>query len=88
VAAIASSFLDRPLPSDLLFMGEVGLTGEVRAIGRAEARVREGKSLGFRRAVVPAANARRLKGELGAAIVGIRTLDELWAAAFGENGGG
>jgi DNA repair protein RadA/Sms len=88
VAAIASSFLDRPLPSDLLVMGEVGLTGEVRAIARAEDRVREGKSLGFRRAVVPATNARRLKGEIGAAIVGIRSLDELWAAAFGEDGGG
>jgi DNA repair protein RadA/Sms len=84
VAAIASSFLDRPLPSDLLVMGEVGLTGEVRAVARADARVREGKSLGFRRAVVPAANARRLKGEIGSAIIGIRTLDELWAAAFGE----
>jgi DNA repair protein RadA/Sms len=87
VAAIASSFLDRPLPSDLLVMGEVGLTGEIRAIARAEARVREGKSLGFRRAIVPAANERRLKGEIGAVIVGIRTLDELWAAAFGEDGG-
>jgi DNA repair protein RadA/Sms len=86
VAAIASSYLDRALPADLLVMGEVGLTGEVRAVGRAEARVREGASLGFRRAVVPAANARQLAAPSGVSVMGVRALDELWGAAFGGKG--
>jgi len=85
VAAVASSYLDRPLPADLLVMGEVGLTGEVRAIGRVEMRVREGGSLGFRRAVVPAANARQLAVHEGTTIVGVRTLNEFWAAAFDDH---
>ena len=88
VAAIASSYLDRALPADLLVMGEVGLTGEVRAIGRVEMRVREGGTLGFRRAVVPAANARQVAPAEGATVIGIRTLDELWKAAFGDHGSG
>jgi DNA repair protein RadA/Sms len=87
IAAIASSYLDRPLPADLLIMGEVGLTGEVRAIGRADVRVNEGRSLGFRRALLPAANARQLAESAGTAVIGIRTLDELWAAAFGDRAG-
>jgi DNA repair protein RadA/Sms len=87
VAAIASSYLDRPLGSDVVIVGEVGLTGEVRAIGRAEARVREGAKLGFRRAIVPAANARQSSPEDGLEIVGVRALDELFAAVFGSDVG-
>jgi len=86
VAAVASSYLDRPLPADLLVMGEVGLTGEVRAIGRVEMRVREGGTLGFRRAVVPAANARRLALGDKTTVIGVRALDEFFAAAFGDHG--
>ncbi len=84
VAAIASSYLDRPLPADLLVMGEVGLTGEVRAIGRAEQRLREGTTLGFHRAVIPAADARQLGAVDGVTVIGARALDDLWRAAFGE----
>ncbi len=83
IAAVASSYLDRALPADLLVVGEVGLTGEIRAIGRAEARVREGASMGFCRAVIPAANARRFAPVAGVAVVGARTLDDLWVAVFG-----
>jgi DNA repair protein RadA/Sms len=86
VAAIASSYLDRPLPADLLVVGEVGLTGEVRAVGRVEARLREGASLGFRRAVVPAGSARQLPPIDGVEVIGARTLEDLWAAAFGGAG--
>ena len=41
---------------DVLVVGEVGLTGEVRAVTTIEARLREGAALGFHRAVVPASN--------------------------------
>jgi len=56
VLALASSYLDRPLPGDLLILGEVGLTGEVRAVTGLEARLREAAALGFQSAVVPKNN--------------------------------
>src|SRR5262245_1900619 len=60
VAAIASSARGRPLPADSVVFGEVGLTGEVRAVGRAEARLREAARQGFRRCVMPAGGLRGL----------------------------
>jgi DNA repair protein RadA/Sms len=54
--AAASSYLDRPVRGDVVVMGEVGLTGEVRAVTGMEARVKEAALLGFREAVVPRGN--------------------------------
>jgi len=53
VIATASSYMDRPVPGDVLVLGEVGLTGEVRAVSGIEMRLKEAAALGFRRAVVP-----------------------------------
>ena len=52
-AAIISSELGRPAPPSAVFFGEVGLAGEVRAVGHAEARLKEAKKLGFQRAIMP-----------------------------------
>jgi DNA repair protein RadA/Sms len=56
VVAAASSYMDRPVPPDVLVVGEVGLTGEVRAVAGLELRLREAAALGFRRAIVPQSN--------------------------------
>ncbi len=56
-AALASSGLDRPVPSELAVFGEVGLLGEVRAVSRASERVREAAALGFTRVALPARDA-------------------------------
>jgi len=56
VIATASSYMDRPVPGDVLVLGEVGLTGEVRAVSGIEMRLKEAAALGFRRAVVPRNN--------------------------------
>ena len=53
VLAAASSYLNHALPPDVVVLGEVGLTGEVRAVTGLETRLREAAALGFRRAVVP-----------------------------------
>jgi DNA repair protein RadA/Sms len=50
--------LDRPVPDDLAVFGEVGLTGEVRRVGRGEERVAEAERLGFTTVLGPAAPAR------------------------------
>ncbi len=60
-AAIASSVRDRPLPADLALVGEIGLSGELRAVSQLPARLREVAKLGFRRVVVP----RSIRGEQG-----------------------
>lgn len=57
VAAAASSHLGRPVDARTLVFGEVGLAGEVRAVGRVEARLAEAARLGFERCVLPATDA-------------------------------
>ena len=52
-AALISSALDKPLPPACVVFGEIGLSGEIRAVGRTEARLREAKKLGFERALAP-----------------------------------
>jgi DNA repair protein RadA/Sms len=52
-AAIVSSELGRPAPPSCVFFGEVGLAGEVRAVGHGEARLKEAGKLGFARAIMP-----------------------------------
>lgn len=52
-AAIASSVHDAPMPADLALIGEVGLSGELRAVAQLTARVREAAKLGFHRVVIP-----------------------------------
>ena len=61
VIALASSYLDRPVPRDLAAIGEVGLTGELRAVNQLSQRISEVRRLGFTKCVVPAYRI----GELG-----------------------
>jgi DNA repair protein RadA/Sms len=56
--AIVSSMRDHPLPADLVAVGEVGLSGEVRGVGQLDQRLREAAKLGFTRALVPRAAGR------------------------------
>ena len=51
--AIASSAKDRAVNADMAFVGEIGLSGEIRAVSHLETRLREAAKLGFRRCVIP-----------------------------------
>jgi DNA repair protein RadA/Sms len=75
VAALLSAFRDRPLPSEAVFFGEVGLAGEVRAVSRADTRLAEARKLGFTTAFTPRSDRRRGKPAEGVCEVG--TLREL-----------
>jgi len=55
--AVLSSFRDHTLPNDLIVFGEVGLAGEIRPVPNGQERLREAAKLGFKRALIPAANA-------------------------------
>jgi DNA repair protein RadA/Sms len=77
VAAIASSFLDKPIADGTVVLGEIGLTGEVRAIGQVDNRISECRKMGFTRCLVPAGNLKRLSSIEGIDITGVRTVSEV-----------
>jgi DNA repair protein RadA/Sms len=74
VSAVASSFLDRPILKGTIIFGEVGLTGEVRAIGHVETRIAEAKKMGFTRCLIPKSNLKRMSKIKGIEIIGIKTI--------------
>jgi DNA repair protein RadA/Sms len=80
VAAVGSSMRGRALPADVVVWGEVGLTGEVRAVARADARVREAARQGFHHCVLPAGSARGLAAPADIRIQGVGTIDQLFEA--------
>ncbi|CAH1219834.1 DNA repair protein RadA [Paenibacillus plantiphilus] len=80
--SIASSFRDAPTrPFDVIF-GEIGLTGEVRAVSRAEQRVREAQKLGFKRVIMPKKSMKGWSPPSGIQIIGVETVAEALSAAF------
>jgi DNA repair protein RadA/Sms len=76
VAAVASSFLDKAIPDGTVVLGEIGLTGEVRAIGQVETRISESRKMGFTRCLVPESNLKRLPALNGIEITGVKTVSE------------
>jgi len=82
IAAIASSFLDRPVLEGSVVLGEVGLTGEVRAISHAETRVMEIKKMGFKRCLVPESNLKRMAGIDDIELAGIKNISEAMELLF------
>jgi DNA repair protein RadA/Sms len=77
VAAVVSSFREAPIDPRTVLFGEVGLSGEVRAVAQGEARIREAAKIGFRRAVVPRGNAERLGQGSGLEVVPVKDVEEI-----------
>jgi DNA repair protein RadA/Sms len=82
VAAVASSFLDRPIQQGTIILGEIGLTGEVRAVSHIESRIAEAKKMGFNRCVVPQSNLKRTPGMKGIKLVGVKNVSEAMEELF------
>jgi DNA repair protein RadA/Sms len=82
--AIASSFQNVPLPADLAAVGEVGLSGELRAVSHLSRRLREAAKLGFSRCIIPATH--RKPGEVpdGVEVIHARSLADALAASMGR----
>lgn len=76
--AITSCYCNRPIPSDTVIMGEVGLGGEVRSIPRIESRIKEAINMGFKRCLLSAKNLKGLNKKLSEKIVlkGISRVEE------------
>ncbi len=79
--AVLSSLRDRPLPEQTVVFGEVGLSGEIRPVPHGEERLKEAATHGFRRAIVPRANAPK-KGRFGELeVIGVERLAQALDAA-------
>ncbi|MGW8208486.1 MAG: DNA repair protein RadA, partial [Syntrophobacteria bacterium] len=80
--AVASSFLDKPVDPHTILLGEVGLTGEVRAVSRTDIRVKEAAKLGFRRCLLPQSNAERLRAIKSIQIIGVQSVQGVLDVLF------
>src|SRR5581483_6728424 len=80
-AALVSSLRDRPLPADMVVLGEVGLAGEVRAVGQIDQRLAEAAQLGFSRCVLPEGNRARASTS-ALDLRGVATVQDAMKALF------
>ncbi len=84
--ALMSTYLDRPVPPELVIWGEVGLAGEVRGVGHSAVRAAEANKMGFSQYLMPKNNADRLSPELGGDCLGVRSLQEVLELLFKKPG--
>ena len=85
IAAVASSFREKPIHAQTVVMGEVGLAGEVRAISQAESRLKDAAKLGFTRCILPALNVEKMEKTPSLKkmeLLGVRTVDEAMERLF------
>ncbi len=78
---MVSSFRDRPLPHDLVVLGEVGLSGEIRPVPSGQERIGEAAKHGFKKAVVPKGNKPKKPIE-GMEVIGVESLAQALEAIF------
>lgn len=76
VMALASSYKNQPIDEKTIVFGEVGLSGEVRAVSMPEQRVAEAKKLGFETCIIPEVSKDMVKGIKGIKIVGVKTIHD------------
>ena len=80
--AVASSYLDRPVPPELVAIGEVGLTGELRSVNQLEQRLSEAQRLGFKKCLIPARRAEELRGRYSLELTPVENIGDALRAAF------
>ncbi|NOX35568.1 MAG: DNA repair protein RadA [Deltaproteobacteria bacterium] len=81
-AALASSFLDKPVDKKTILIGEIGLTGEIRAVGHVQSRIKEAAKMGFAKCLVPCSTIKQLSRVKGMAIESISFLKSAMEVLF------
>ena len=76
VLVVASSFRNFAISKDLVAIGEVGLTGEIRAVNMIDKRIKEAEKMGFKTCLIPESNKKLLKENYKIDIIGVRTINE------------
>jgi DNA repair protein RadA/Sms len=79
--AVLSSLRDKPLAEKTIAFGEVGLSGEIRPVPNGEDRLREAATHGFKRAIVPKANAPKTGVVKGMEVIAVERLSQALEAA-------
>ena len=74
--AVASSYKNVPISKDLVAIGEIGLTGEVRSVSSVEKRIKEAEKLGYKTCIVPENSKKQLKIETKINIIGVKDVRE------------
>ncbi|MGZ3853985.1 MAG: DNA repair protein RadA [Flavisolibacter sp.] len=83
LVALLSSYEDLPMPHDVCFAGEVGLSGEIRAVNRIEQRIAEAEKLGFKKIIVSKYNQKAMsKQKFNIEIVTMGRVDEVYKSLF------
>ena len=77
VMAIASSHRDVIVPNDMIIFGEVGLTGEIRAVNQVQQRINEAAKMGFKKAIIPHANLEGLIRPEEFTVIGLKHIEEM-----------
>ena len=80
--AVASNFQEKAVDATTVLAGEVGLAGEVRAVGQVEKRLREAARMGFTRAIICAKNKANLRGKPELAVIGVESVRQAVDAAL------
>ena len=76
IISCASSFKNISIPTDTVVIGEVGLTGEVRAVNLIDKRLKEAEKLGFKTCIIPESNKKLLKESYKLDIIGVNNIKE------------
>ena len=76
ILAVSSSFKNIPISNDVIAIGEVGLTGEVRSVNQIEKRIKEAEKLGFKKCIIPESNKKLLKDTYKLDIIGVQNISE------------
>jgi len=76
IGVIASSLREVPVHPKTVLFGEVGLSGEIRAVNQVEARIKEAVKIGFERVVLPRTNGAQLRGDPRLEIIGVNNVEE------------
>ena len=83
-AAIASSFLDRSIPPEMVMIGEVGLSGELRWVSQMTSRLKEAEKMGFTKAIIPMRVRKTEKLPTGIEIIEARSLMDAVKSALNQ----
>jgi DNA repair protein RadA/Sms len=76
-ASIISCYLNKPLPEDMTFFGEIGLTGEIRTVTMAQRRLSESAKMGFKRCMLPFDSLGSIEKNNGIEIVSVKNLRDV-----------
>lgn len=82
IAAVMSSNFDVSISRDCAFIGEVGLSGEIRTVTRIEQRVAEAEKLGFKRIFIPKGNLKGVNGKFNAEVIETARVEDLFRSLF------